>query len=145
MRPTLTLAAACLALLPAARPALADTGMSLGVYLWNRPDEEPVRAQFISIAGGDTEIEIDSPKGTKTDSHPATEQEQTLLSAALKDRMAALAMTQTLRPAGPYITVEWHFSTDTGYIDSSETYALDAVPAAVVALEKAVFGGTLAK
>lgn len=142
MRLALTLTAACLL---AARAAYAETAMSLGVYLWNSPDEEPVRAQFISIAGGDAEIEIDGPEGTKSQSHPATEQEQKLLTAALKDRMAALTMTQTLRPVGPYITVDWHFSTDTGYSDGSETYALDGIPAAVVALEKAAFGGTLSK
>lgn len=143
MRALPTFAAVLLLALPAARIAHADSAISLGVYLWNDPDQEPVKAQFVSLSNGDTEIEIDGPDGSKSLSHPTTAQERKLLTAAVQDRMKALSMDDTLRPAPPYITVDWHFSTNAGYVDSSASYPLDAVPADVVALEKAVFGSPL--
>lgn len=140
MRRSLTLAAAALLALPVAAPALADNAMSVGVYLWTSPDQDPVRAQFLSIADNSSEIEVDGPEGTKSDSHTSTDQEKSLLTAAVKDQMSTLSMEAKPQPTGPYVTVDWHFSTDTGYADGSTTYALDAVPASVLALQKAAFG-----
>lgn len=140
MRRLLTLAALLLA-----GPALADNAMSVGVYLWTSPDQDPVRAQFLSVADNTSEIEIDGPEGTKSDSHPTTDEEKALLTAAVKDQMSTLSMDAKPQPTGPYVTVDWHFSTDTGYADGSTTFTLDAVPASVLALQKAAFGGGFAK
>ena len=144
MRPA-TAALALLLALPVAAPALADGAMSLGIYLWNTPDGDPVRAQFLSIADGTAEIEVDGPEGTKNDTHTATPEETALLTAAVKEQMSSLSMVAKPQPPGPYVTVDWHFSTDTGYADGSTAYPLDAVPASVVALQKTAFGAAFAK
>ena len=144
MRPA-TAALALLLALPVAAPALADNAMSLGIYLWTNPDGDPVRAQFLSIADGTAEIEVDGPEGTKNDTHAASADETALLTAAVKEQMSSLSMTAKPQPQGSYVTVDWHFSTDTGYADGSTTYALDAVPASVLALQKAAFGATFQK
>jgi hypothetical protein len=125
--------------------AMADTAMSLGVYLWVDADHDPVKAQFISVANGTSETEIDGPDGSKSDSHPTTPDELRLLTATIKEQMAAMSMERKAAPTGGYITVDWHYSTDTGYADGSTTFALDAVPASVQALQMAAFGATLAK
>lgn len=141
MRRILVALAACLI----ATQALADSAMSLGVYLWNAPDQDPVKAQFISIADKSTETEVDGPDGTKSDSHPTTDAERALLTAAVKDQMSSLTMDGKPQPAGPYVTVDWHFTTDTGYADGSTAFPIDGVPAAVLALQKAAFGATYQK
>ncbi len=144
MRPA-TAALALLLALPVAAPVLADNAMSLGIYLWTNPDSDPVRAQFLSIADGTAEIEVDGPEGTRNDSHPATPEETALLTAAVKEQMSSLSMTAKPQPTGTYVTVDWHFSTDTGYADGSTSYPLDAVPASVLALQKAAFGANFPK
>ena len=130
---------------PMAAPALANTAMSIGVYLWNSPDEDPVKAQFLSISDGNAELEIDGPDGRKSDSRPATPDEIAQLTAAVKEQMTALSMDTVPQPTGGYVTVDWHFSTDTGYADGSTTFALDAVPAVILTLQKTAFGATFAK
>lgn len=145
MRRIFTLATTLLLALPPAVPALADSAMSIGVYLWTSPDSDPVRAQFLSVAGNTAEIEIDGPEGTKSDSHPATAEERAQLTAAVKEQMANLSLEAKPQPSGPYVTVDWHFSTDTGYADGSTTYPLDAVPASVLTLQKTAFGATYQK
>lgn len=131
--------------LPMAVPALAATVMSLGVYLWNSPDEDPVKAQFLSIAEGNAEIEVDGPDGTKSDSRKATPDEIAQLTAAVKEQISTLSMDAAPQPTGAYITVDWHFSNDTGYADGSKTFALDAVPASILTLQQTAFGATFAK
>lgn len=131
--------------LPFAAPVLADTAMSIGVYLWNSPDEDPVKAQFLSIADGNAETEVDGPEGTKSDSHKATPDETAQLTAAVQEQMTGLSMEAKPQPTGGYVTVDWHFSTDTGYADGSTTYALDAVPATIQTLQKTAFGATFTK
>jgi hypothetical protein len=145
MRRSLALASVALLALPIAHPALADTAMSIGVYLWHSPDEDPVKAQFLSIADGNAETEIDGPEGTKSDSHKATPDEITQLTAAVKEQMSALSMDTKPQPAGGYVTVDWHFSTDTSYADGSTTFALDGVPASILTLQQTAFGATFAK
>ncbi|MBI1217829.1 MAG: hypothetical protein GC186_04700 [Rhodobacteraceae bacterium] len=145
MRRSVVLLSAALLTLPMAAPVLADTAMSIGVYLWNSPDEDPVKAQFLSIADGNAETEIDGPDGTKSGSHKATPDESAQLTAAVKEQMAALSLDAKPQPAGGYVTVDWHFSTDTGYADGSTTFALDAVPASILTLQQTAFGATFAK
>lgn len=127
-----------------ARPALAAGTMSMGVYLWTDPSAEPVRAQFISVTGNSAEVEIDGPQGSKALSRPTTPAEKKLLTAAIEGQMKALSLTPPAQPAPPYVTVEWHFSTTTGYSDGATNYAPDKVPAAVLALQKMAFGTTYA-
>ncbi|TMV78464.1 hypothetical protein FGG78_26545 [Thioclava sp. BHET1] len=137
-RPT---AAALLLLLAGAGSALADSAMSLGVYYWTDPQGDPVRTQFLSIAGDQAEIEIDGPEGSKSDSRKATPAEAALLRAAVQEQISTLSLTGAEPPQGAYVTVDWHFTTDSGYGDGSMTYPLDQVPAAVLALQKTAFGG----
>ncbi len=125
-----------------AQPAQSATALSLGVYLWNDPQAEPIHAQFISVAEQQAEIEIDSPDGTKSNSRTASPKEMALLTAAVQDEISRLSLKEAPQPATPYITVDWHFSNKTGYADGSATYALDKVPPAVIALQKETFGGT---
>ncbi len=128
-----------------AEVARADDTMSLGIYLWTDPDHDPVRAQFLSIAAKNSEIEIDGPDGTKSDSHPTTADEQAQMLAALKEQIATLSLTSKPAPTGPYVTVDWHYSTDLGYADGSTIYALDAIPATVLTLQKTAFGASYEK
>ncbi|MDE3122936.1 MAG: hypothetical protein KGK00_14275 [Paracoccaceae bacterium] len=144
MRRTVLLTTACLAALTLAHPALAQSAMSMGVYLWTNPAAEPVRTQFLSIAGTSAEVEIDGPEGSNAISRSATPTETALLKTAIEGQMKALTLTERPQPATPYVTVEWHFSTPTGYADGAVNYAPDKVPAAVLALQQAAFGATFA-
>lgn len=136
------LTAALLIALPFARPAQAQGAMSIGINLWTNPAAEPLRAQFLSVAGPSAEVEIDGPEGSNAVSRPAKAAETTLLKTAIEGQMKALTLTEAPEPKPPYVTVEWHFSTPTGYADGAMNYALDKVPPAVLALQQAAFGAT---
>lgn len=144
MMRALVVTLALLVALPAARPALAQSAMSMGIYLWTNPAAEPVRTQFLSIAGPSAEVEIDGPEGSNAISRTATLAETALLRTAIEGQMKALSLAELPQPATPYVTVEWHYSTPTGYADGAVNYAPDKVPAAVLALQQAAFGATFA-
>ena len=132
--------AAGIAVLPFA--AQAETVLTLGVYLWADSDSEPVRAQYMSIASGVAETETDGPAGYKSASRPVTADETRLMEAAIRDRMAALTLDASPKIAPPFVTVEWHFSHETGYAEGIGTYKLSEIPTAVLTFQKAAFGAT---
>lgn len=131
-------------LLPLCAPlaAHAERVLTLGIYLWSTDDSGPVKAQYLSIAAGTTETEIEGPGGYKSQSHPATPEETKLVEDAIEGRMKALSLTQPPQPKAPYVTVEWHVSHETGYAEGIAAYPLAEVPQTVEAVQKAVFGET---
>lgn len=125
-----------------ALPAAAQAGrvVTLGIYLWQSEDGGPAQAQYLSIAEGKTETEVTGPEGYKTDTHDSTPEEVKLVETAIEGRMKALSMSDQPKLPTPYVTVEWHFSQDSGYAEGIAAYPLKDVPESIRAVQKQVFG-----
>ncbi|WP_102223597.1 hypothetical protein [Acidimangrovimonas sediminis] len=128
-----------------ALPAAARAGrvLTLGIYLWTHgEDGAPTQSQYLSIAEGKTEVETDGKAGYKTATHATTEAESKLVDAAILDRMKALTLDQAPKLAMPYVTVEWHFSQDTGYAEGIAAYKMADLPKTIEAVQRQIFGAT---
>lgn len=123
-------------------PAAAQAGrvLTLGIYLWNSEGGAPAQAQYLSIAEGKTETEVTGPAGYRSDTHETTPAEVKLVEAAIEGRMKALTLDTQPKLPTPYVTVEWHFSQDSGYAEGIAAYPLKDVPDTIRAVQKQVFG-----
>jgi hypothetical protein len=142
MRAARALLALSLAVVPPLA-AMAQDGMSIATYLWLDTSGDPAAYRSIASDAGTLYLDLFAGSDETTSDRPATEADIAAMTAALKAQLTSVTLDATDPPQAPYITIEWGFSDVSGSVNVVQSYAPDALPPAIAALQTAYFGSVI--
>lgn len=125
-----------------ALPAFAAPAeMNLYIMLWPEGvEDDPTKAQVMEMGEGDMRIFTSATPEHQDDVIPLDPAHVALMGAAIKSVLADLSLEYGEDYKGDQIQVEWSISNNNGFSRGSTLFPIDAVPAAVIAVQDQVFG-----